>query len=731
MMHAEQLNLLTFYLTGARPADSLDDAGALNLVPALLCQYRDLTRLRYDYPLVLAESGTGEACLRSLSGVIDAVLQTVAQPGRAGEDLRNETLSLEFAIRTRVAQGAKATLSELWEKASSDLPQRTNQPLTEHLQHARGALSVDGEVIDCDADTPSKVLRHLWAAEQRRKGRAFLTTACRLMAGLSDILRAESMNSPDACTPGRLRSSIGSAHGEDFDFAAMSRILAPAAVNGSLAPSRRERITWCLSVLTSQRIFADPDGRSEPLPYVFTDAEAALAAFRERLPATAELAKAVAIAELEVENRYREAKHDQLFYRPGEQGLGGVDLTKFPSCLVCVRLRPGDHAQRAAIVELLASGLPMKVLAQVDDILGEPTGGLGQPALGSWTSQLATMAVGLNDVYVLQASSSSLLQSHERLAKGLAYSGPALFSIYSGATGSAAHLAPYLLAAAAAESRAFPTFAYDPAAGAEWASRFVIGDNPQPEVDWPAHDFSYQNPECQRTQERAAFTFVDFVACDRRYAGHFGRVAEGPLNGFINPMCEHLINPSDGVPNNVPYVLMVDNSGVLHKVVVADSVVSAARRLSEIWHTLQELGGIHNSHARRLLERERRLWTEERPREFEPAPAQPQPAPAGPESDAPLMPATTDEPVEQPAPGAPYVETPRCTTCDECTQINPRMFVYDDNKQAFIADAGAGTYRELVEAAESCQVCIIHPGKPLDPNEPGLEELLKRAEPFL
>ena len=48
-----------------------------------------------------------------------------------------------------------------------------------------------------------------------------------------------------------------------------------------------------------------------------------------------------------------------------------------------------------------------------------------------------------------------------------------------------------------------------------------------------------------------------------------------------------------------------------------------------------------------------------------------------------------------------------------------------------IIDAKAGPYRQLVEAAESCQVSVIHPGKPLDPNEPGLDELLQRAEPFL
>jgi hypothetical protein len=36
----------------------------------------------------------------------------------------------------------------------------------------------------------------------------------------------------------------------------------------------------------------------------------------------------------------------------------------------------------------------------------------------------------------------------------------------------------------------------------------------------------------------------------------------------------------------------------------------------------------------------------------------------------------------------------------------------------------------LVQAAESCQVAIIHPGKPRNPNEPGLEDLVKRGEAF-
>jgi hypothetical protein len=103
------------------------------------------------------------------------------------------------------------------------------------------------------------------------------------------------------------------------------------------------------------------------------------------------------------------------------------------------------------------------------------------------------------------------------------------------------------------------------------------------------------------------------------------------------------------------------------------------------------------------------------------APAAAAPAPAAPPEAAEPAPSSDD----------PWIETARCTTCNECTQLNDRMFGYNENKQAYIRDPDAGTYRELVQAAETCQVAIIHPGKPRNPNEPGLEELLKRAEPFL
>ena len=78
----------------------------------------------------------------------------------------------------------------------------------------------------------------------------------------------------------------------------------------------------------------------------------------------------------------------------------------------------------------------------------------------------------------------------------------------------------------------------------------------------------------------------------------------------------------------------------------------------------------------------------------------------------------------------PWIDSIFCTTCDDCLVLNKQMFVYNDNRQAIIADANAGTYAELVEAAELCPARCIHPGKPLNAAEPGLDDLIARAEPF-
>ena len=184
------------------------------------------------------------------------------------------------------------------------------------------------------------------------------------------------------------------------------------------------------------------------------------------------------------------------------------------------------------------------------------------------------------------------------------------------------------------------------------------------------------------------------------------------------PVAEYLRRGASEAQDAVPYVTLVDADNILQRAIVDDRLMRAALRCRESWHSLQELGGIHNSHAEKLLAKAR----EEQAQKPAATPAAPAAATA---------PVAAPEPEEKKSPDEAYIETARCTTCNECTQINDKMFAYNENKQAYIKDIDAGTYRQMVEAAEACQVAIIHPGKPRDPNEPGLEELLERAKPFL
>jgi pyruvate-ferredoxin/flavodoxin oxidoreductase len=78
----------------------------------------------------------------------------------------------------------------------------------------------------------------------------------------------------------------------------------------------------------------------------------------------------------------------------------------------------------------------------------------------------------------------------------------------------------------------------------------------------------------------------------------------------------------------------------------------------------------------------------------------------------------------------PYIETARCTSCDECININKKMFAYDENKQAYFKDKNAGTFAEIVQAAERCTAGIIHPGTPLNKKEKDLDKWIERAKPF-
>ncbi|HEU0203346.1 MAG TPA: hypothetical protein VFR86_23305, partial [Burkholderiaceae bacterium] len=635
-MYAETRERAAFYLAAKRSGPEHSVAEVLGLRPALFAAYRDLTALRYDFPVVLlkeAPAGSGDgARVEPLSALIDRAVEATGLSGNDGERLRAHALQWEREVRALAARGRTGTLAALLEEAARSLGAE-GEAASDDLRRLQKELPGDAEVADCNAALPARMVAHLWQAAQKRKAAGFRARVERLIVKLNDILRADFARSTAGCTPARLRSGVGAAFEQAFDFDRLSGLLQRVATDSSRGEARRQRIEAILDVLTAQRFYAVAGSKAEPFRLQLDSGARAVAAFKMRLPAMADLLRAMTASELELEGVLSEdangVRQEALLRQLGDHSVDGRELALFPDYLVCLNARDLDAAEYDALMELFAGGVPAKVLVQIDDLLPEGQDPGGPLAFGARYRQLANTAMGMHDVFVVQTPSSNLVRYRDRIAKALSDPRPALLLVYSGASEAAgaksaraAHLAgqdaaraaeglpPYLVAAAALESRAFPAFCYDPSAGADWVARLSVDGNPQPERDWPLHQLTYEDAAHQRVAQDVAFTFVDFVACDRRYAGHFAPMGPEPAGAnaagaqdSLAPVTACLDRETRLLPDRFPSLWMVDGDNVLQRVLVDQTLIHAARRCRDVWQRLQEQAGLRGPYAEQLRAR--------------------------------------------------------------------------------------------------------------------------------
>jgi hypothetical protein len=699
-MKIEANELMTFHLTGERPKDAKNDPAKLKLCPALLSSFRDLSEIRHDYPLVLVENGSDQPVV-SLSGIVNAILQATAPRGIAGERSRQNLISLEGEIRALACQKNPGSLSELWSRAADnllserDLSAEDREALKENLARARRALGRDGRILGCDEDTPAAVTAHSWRIIREKRDQSVKKELREIIVKLSNIIENDYMRSNEARRPEALEAMVGTSFEDEFDFQAMSKALPKVKTKDLLPKKRRERIELAISVLESQKFFGSEQDEGV-YSFETQSCTEALSEFRARLPEMVDFVRAIRVAGLEVENAYRAERHDKFFEQFDEDSLSAEDIALFPSYLVCMNDKEYDDPNKAALIEILSSELPIKVLFQTSEVFEISSIKNGGGAFAGWNLGLANMATSLGGAFVLQTTSSNLHQMSEGISEGLMCRGPALFSVFSGSDAKSSNLPPYLLSASAMQSRAFPTLLYSPQKGDDLASRFSIDANPQPERIWPVDEFSYQDEDAQKVSEELAFTLVDHLATDSRFADGFMSVPRSEWSQQMIPLGEYLQNGEAQNDGKVPYILMVDEGDILHRVVVSKSITEAAKRYGKSWRGLQELGGIDNSHAARLLDREKRIWEEAKQKEIDALRSQLGDAGAAEVAEAPVgteaeAEAEAADVVEAISPDVPHIETVRCSTCNECTDRNNKMFKYNENKQAYIADLEAGT----------------------------------------
>jgi len=318
-------------------------------------------------------------------------------------------------------------------------------------------------------------------------------------------------------------------HAGDFDFGAMSRLVVRNVPKDELPAARpapdRGLARGPQGAAFSMRRGWDRQAVRRRTSVLFDNIASAVAAYRERLAQAVELGEG---------HRDRRARGAQRLRRGGptisffdaynERSLTADDLALFPDYLVCIPADRNGAPENAGLMDTLSSGLPVKVVVQVTDLLEEASLGTGHFAFGVRSARLATTAMGLGGMFVLQAASSSLYRLRNRVENGMGCRGPALFSVFAGAPAAAGEIPRYLSAAAAMEARAFPAFVYDAAGGDNWATRFSLDHNRNPDIDWALEPFEYADEAMQRVSGKVAFTYADFAMCDQRNAEHFAVV---------------------------------------------------------------------------------------------------------------------------------------------------------------------------------------------------------------
>ncbi|MBK6949618.1 MAG: ferredoxin [Haliscomenobacter sp.] len=514
---------------------------------------------------------------------------------------------------------------------------------------------------------------------------------------------------------------------------------------------------------------------------------AAAVLFDESMAEAAQPLKALRIAQLELENHYQPDLHDDWFGHFNWKMFSDEEMALCTPVVLFLEAEGLMGSSLQAFSQCLASNIPVKIVALPEQ--GNTGKGMAyrpEPAAlaiahrNAYVLQTAALDPfalldGLREGFVGNMPAFFYLTS-------------------AGVAGDNTGDKGYLNTLAAVEGREFSGVSYHPGKGPNWGSRFSLVQNPEPESDWPTHSLEYKTGKTGTASEVVAFTYADYACAVGAFASHFHLVPPRFWHADLIPLAQFLtLSPKENA-SKAPFIWVADQDNHLHKAAVAWPLVEIARQRLDFWKYLQENAGIHSYHAERAVEKkakelesdfQKRLAqvrseqqtalaeaqtaaveeamdklasallgldleglsftgkTTERPR---PAAATSAPAP---EAQAEKAPAPT-EPAAKPAamanaapaplPAAPvkdeamevdaWIDTPLCTSCNECIENNGQIFQYNDDKQAFVANPRGGPYADIVKAAERCPVNIIHPGTPWEKDDPDLKELVERAKPF-
>lgn len=494
-----------------------------------------------------------------------------------------------------------------------------------------------------------------------------------------------------------------------------------------------------------------------PFPWtshLFQDSPSmAMGLFEGHMAKMADGFKAIRMAELELAGTYLPQEHDAYFRQFAWKDFSDEEWLLCPPVVAV----GGDGAMYDIgfqnLSRALASGMPIKVLV-VDTQVYSNTG--GQACTSGFISQVADMSpygknwkgkteirkeVGLIGIahrtsFILQSAASHLTHILEGYIDGLNSRRPAMFNIYTTCQPEhgVADDASDRQAKLAVESRAYPLFRYDPDQGTTFPECFELEGNPALEDDWPMYTLDYLDENGKEAKLEVPMTFADFAVSEGRFRKQFKRVPREAWNDEMVPFHEFLELDEDDREGRFPYIWAVDAKNRLNRILCSQELVLAAEERRDFWRQLKSIAGIDRQvditaiAAQAKAEMAQNLTSTL----LSLAGGGDLAALAGTAANTNIgsnggIQAHGAEPADyEPV----WIETPECTACDECMNINPKIFAYNDAKQAIVIDPKAGPFKDIVKAAEKCTAGCIHPGTPVNPAEAGVEKLIQRAEKY-
>ncbi|MCA8975951.1 MAG: 2-oxoacid:acceptor oxidoreductase family protein [Planctomycetes bacterium] len=512
--------------------------------------------------------------------------------------------------------------------------------------------------------------------------------------------------------------------------------------------------TGCTSVWGSTWPF-------NPYPFPWTNhlfqdsTSMALGLFEGHMQKMAAGFRAIRMAELEVAGRYDPRQHDDFFRYFDWQQFTDEEWELCPPVVAV----GGDGAMYDIgfqnLSRALMSGKPIKVFV-VDTQVYSNTG--GQACTSGFFGQVSDMAqygkatrgkeevrkeIGLigmahRTTYVMQSSIAHPNHMIEGFIKGLKARRPALFNLYAACQpehGIGDDLSSHQ-SKLAVESRAYPLFRYDPDAGVLPQDCFDLEGNPAIDETWPTYQLRYLDGDVEKAME-LPLTFADFAVTEARFRKHFRTAPHDTWNANMVPLHEFIALEPDDREGLFPYLWTVDKKQHLARLLVAEPIVRSCEDRRDFWLMLRSLAREAEESRSDIEQAVQRAMVSKLASGLMQL-ATGSVGDAGAALQSLVAPTATNGGGNgngaAAATGgdymAPWIDSEQCTACDECMNINAKIFKYNAQKKAVIANPDGGPYKDLVKAAERCTARVIHPGLPRDRGQKGIDKLIARATKF-